>query len=229
MEQIIITAIDDWTTFDTIGGYFPSVDEEGHEIVVGKNGKIVNSVVECCNTIIDCEKRESTNKKNNVKKQASWLVIDELNRCEIDKIFGDFLTIFGGSDDYSDKIITLEFQSVPAKRELCIPDISVVKETENKSIVMIDVKNKIRRGGDNSEEIYKMIGYFTNFSEMINKHYENKNNKAILIFRNDFDCFSEKLTDDEKNFLLNISVSPNWDNKCEDNQFKQICDYIINN
>ena len=46
----------------------------------------------------------------------------------------------------------------------------------------------------------------TIFFLILNKFCENKNNKAILIFRNDFDCFSEKLTDDEKNFLLNISV-----------------------
>lgn len=110
-----------------------------------------------------------------------------------------------------------------------IPDISIVKETDEKSIVMIDVKNKIRKGGDNSEEIYKMIGYFSNFSDMINNYYNNSINKAVLIFRNDFDSFSEKITDHEKNLLLNISVSPKRDTELNDNQFKQICKYIIHN
>lgn len=108
-----------------------------------------------------------------------------------------------------------------------IPDISVVKETEEQSLVMIDVKNKIRSGGDNSEEIYKMIGYFSNFSDMINNYYKNPINKAVLIFRNDFDSFSEKITDNNKNLLLNISVSPKWDNELNGNQFKQICNYIL--
>lgn len=119
-EQNIITAIDDWTTYDTIGGYFPSVDDEGREIVVGKNGRLVDSVVKCCDTIIDAEKKPSTSSAE--KKQASWLVIDELNRCEIDKVFGDFLTALGSSDISSDNIITLEFQSVPQKKKLYIPN-----------------------------------------------------------------------------------------------------------
>ena len=93
---------------------------------------------------------------------------------------------------------------------------------------MIDVKNKIRKGGDNSEEIYKMIGYFSNFSDMINNYYKNPINKAILIFRNDTDSFTEKITDHDKNLLLNISVSPKGDNELNDNQFKRICKYILN-
>ena len=119
-EQNIITAIDDWTTYDTIGGYFPSVDEENHEIVVGKNGRLVDSVIKCCDTIIDSEKKPSSISAE--KKQASWLVIDELNRCEIDKVFGDFLTALGSSDVSSDNIVTLEFQSVPQKKKLYIPN-----------------------------------------------------------------------------------------------------------
>lgn len=119
-EQNMITAIDDWTTYDTIGGYFPSVDEEGHEIIEGKNGRLVDSVVKCCDTIIDAEKKPSSTSTE--KKQASWLVIDELNRCEIDKVFGDFLTALGSSDITSDNIVTLEFQSVPEKKKLCIPN-----------------------------------------------------------------------------------------------------------
>ena len=110
-----------------------------------------------------------------------------------------------------------------------IPDISVIKETEEHSIVMIDVKNKNRWGGDNSEEIYKMIGYFSNFSDMINNYYNNPVNKAILIFRNDYDSFTEKITDYDKNLLLNISVSPKMDDELNDNQFKRICNYIIDN
>ena len=81
IKPIFRTAIDDWTTYDTIGGYFPSVDENGNEIIVGKNGKIIDSVVECCNTILEREYGDYTLEEKIEKEQASWLIIDELNRA----------------------------------------------------------------------------------------------------------------------------------------------------
>ena len=110
-----------------------------------------------------------------------------------------------------------------------IPDISIIKEKVGKSIVMIDVKNKIRNGGDNSEEIYKMIGYFSNFSNMINEYYENSVNTAILIFRNDEKSFNEMVTNNDRTFLFNVSVSPNKNDELCNNQFKLICEHILKN
>ena len=57
---------------------------------------------------------------------------------------------------------------------------------------MIDLKNRIRTAGSNSEEIYKMIGYFSNFDNMFKRIYsEGIKKQAILIYRNDYDAFSE--------------------------------------
>lgn len=91
VKHDVITAVSDWTTYDTIGGLQPSVDEEGNEIITGKNGRIVESIIKCCNTILNKEKYDG-------EEQALWLVVDELNRSEIDKVFGDLFTVFGSDD-----------------------------------------------------------------------------------------------------------------------------------
>lgn len=121
-NPIIITAIDDWTTYDTIGGYFPSTDDEGHEIIVGKNGRIVDSVIQCCNTILEREKKDWTESERRNKKQAAWLIIDELNRSEIDKIFGDFFTALGDSGPSSLNVVHLDFHNETEKKDLAIPN-----------------------------------------------------------------------------------------------------------
>ena len=95
----IVTATSDWTTYDTIGGYQPDVDKDGNQQFAGKNGRVVESVLKCCDRIVQKEKY-SLNEENDYK-QAHWLIIDELNRSEIDKVFGDLFTVFGS--DASDK------------------------------------------------------------------------------------------------------------------------------
>lgn len=109
----VITAVSDWTTYDTIGGLQPSVDEEGNEIIAGKNGRIVESIIKCCNTVLEKEKHSGDN-------QALWLVVDELNRSEIDKVFGDLFTVFG-SDDLEKRKIPLWFENDKNKQLLYVP------------------------------------------------------------------------------------------------------------
>lgn len=53
-------------------------------------------------------------------KQASWLVVDELNRSEIDKVFGDLFTVFG-SDDLDKRKLPLWFENDPNKQLLYVP------------------------------------------------------------------------------------------------------------
>ncbi|MEN2465627.1 AAA family ATPase [Ornithinibacillus sp. JPR2-1] len=70
---ILSTATDDWSTFDTIGGYMPDPDEAGklkfHE------GIVLKSI-----------------------RQNKWIIIDELNRADIDKAFGQLFTVLSGKD-----------------------------------------------------------------------------------------------------------------------------------
>ena len=87
----VITATSDWTTYDTIGGLHPDVDVDGNEIIVGKNGKVVESIIKCAETILSNEINHDSSADN----QAHWLIIDELNRSEIDRVFGELFTVFG--------------------------------------------------------------------------------------------------------------------------------------
>ncbi|MFQ9922030.1 MAG: AAA family ATPase [Beduini sp.] len=113
VKHEVITAVSDWTTYDTIGGLQPSVDDEGNEVITGKNGRIVESIIECCNTVLAKEKYTGL-------EQASWLVVDELNRSEIDKVFGDLFTVFG-SDDIDKRKMPLWFENDPNKKTLYVP------------------------------------------------------------------------------------------------------------
>lgn len=109
------TAISDWTTYDTIGGLQPDADETGHEVLSGKNGCIVESIVHCCNSVVQSEHYEG-------EKQASWLILDELNRCEIDKVFGELFTAFGNDSLAAPKSIRLWYEKDKNKKRIYIPN-----------------------------------------------------------------------------------------------------------
>ncbi len=109
------TAISDWTTYDTIGGLQPDANDVGHEVLKGKNGCIVESIIHCCNTVVKNEHYEG-------EKQASWLILDELNRCEIDKVFGELFTAFGNDSLITPKSIRLWYEKDNNKKCIYIPN-----------------------------------------------------------------------------------------------------------
>ena len=80
----VVTATADWTTFDTIGGYLP---QENQTL------RFEPGVVPRC------------------LKAGRWLVIDELNRADIDKAFGPLFSLLAGTGiDAPVKSIVLPFQ-----------------------------------------------------------------------------------------------------------------------
>ena len=108
------TAISDWTTYDTIGGLQPDFDGK-NETLTGKNGCIVESILHCCNTVVK-------NEHYSGEKQASWLILDELNRCEIYKVFGEIFTVFGSDSLSAQKSIRLWYEKDENKKRIYIPN-----------------------------------------------------------------------------------------------------------
>lgn len=70
----IVPATDQWTTFDTIGGYFPKPQLDGSERLDFMAGKIVQAI-----------------------EKGECLIIDEINRADIDKAFGELFTLLTGN------------------------------------------------------------------------------------------------------------------------------------
>ena len=79
-DSEMTTATSDWSTFDTVGGYMPDQDEETDGNLSFSSGIVLNRY-----------KDRKTEKQVNEP-----LVIDELNRADIDKAFGQLFTVLSG-------------------------------------------------------------------------------------------------------------------------------------
>lgn len=99
--HLFTTATSDWTTFDTVGGYMPS-DSDGS--LRFNEGLFLQAI-----------------------KNDQWMVIDELNRADVDKAFGQFFTVLSGhgvqtpfaADGKAVEILFDRNSSVSYKDEAC--------------------------------------------------------------------------------------------------------------
>ncbi len=97
IEYLMATATSDWSTYDTIGGYKPDID--GH--LYFDPGLFLQ-------LFKDRETKQQTNK---------WLIIDEINRADIDKAFGSIFSALTGDT------ITLHFKAENGKNIIIRPEI----------------------------------------------------------------------------------------------------------
>jgi len=106
----LVTATSDWSTYHTVGG-LKITSKDGVENFEPVNGHITKAIIKCCNAI----GRNMINKIN--KHSGHWLIIDELNRADMDKAFGQVFTAL----DPDNSLIKLDFHESKYKKEIFVP------------------------------------------------------------------------------------------------------------
>ena len=86
-----VTAHQEWSTFEVIGRQELRVDKNGNEEIVPVNGVFTEAVIRCAGSVVRHFDEPAL-------PQATWLLIDEFNRAQVDKAFGDLFTVLGTDD-----------------------------------------------------------------------------------------------------------------------------------
>lgn len=107
-ESRFETAVADWTPFETIGG-FNLTSADGKEGLAPVAGVITEAVVSCLERI-------AARHFDGIGPQGTWLILDELNRANMDAAFGQFFTAL----DPNHPRVSLPFFDGP-RRELHVP------------------------------------------------------------------------------------------------------------
>lgn len=105
----LVTATSDWSTYNTVGG-LKITSKDGNENFEPVNGCLIDAILKCCNCIgNEVNKLES--------KVGHWLIIDELNRADMDKAFGQVFTALDPDNSH----IKLDFHQSDLKKDIYIP------------------------------------------------------------------------------------------------------------
>jgi 5-methylcytosine-specific restriction protein B len=113
----VTTATSDWSTYDVIGGFQPSgSDEDTVERLRPWLGEVARAAVECATVVA-----ENEDPAGGQTSQAHWLIVDEINRGEIDKAFGPLYTALGGSGGDARRL-PLWFGETDETREVWLVD-----------------------------------------------------------------------------------------------------------
>lgn len=99
------TATPEWSVFDVIGSQTLNVGGG----IGSKHGVVTRAVLECASSTV-------ANLDSGDGPQATWLLIDELNRAEIDRAFGPLFTALSG-----DTVGTFTLDYLPGVPRLALP------------------------------------------------------------------------------------------------------------
>lgn len=98
VDYHMTTATSDWSTYETIGGYRPEMDGT----LAFKAGLVLQSFKDA----------------NTYERKNEWLIIDEMNRADIDKAFGALFSALTGDP------VTLSFTAESGKQVVIRPEAS---------------------------------------------------------------------------------------------------------
>lgn len=91
------TATADWSTYDVIGGLQPQIAQASGlatETIAPWNGHVVKAALECARSV-----RQNEDDPIMHPRQGHWLIIDEINRAEIDRAIGGLYTVLSGGKE----------------------------------------------------------------------------------------------------------------------------------
>lgn len=114
-ELMETTATGDWSSYQVIGGLRP----DRHQRLTPVLGTVSAAILECANQVRRFEESDGEERGP----QATWLLIDEFNRADIDKAIGPLYTLLSSmSPDHLDQSpLELWFNTRPEARHLWMP------------------------------------------------------------------------------------------------------------
>ena len=175
----MVTATSDWSTFDTIGGYRP-----------GQEGRLSFD----SGVFLSCFKADGGKPENR------WLVLDEINRADIDKAFGPLFSALTGDE------ITLSFKTDEDKNIKIEPQEAREKVHPSQDIYVVpgDWRLIATMNTYDKTSLYEMsYAFMRRFAFIPVTIPENENIDENLV-RNYLDCW------DIENYEYKLQVAELW-------------------
>ncbi|MCR4315233.1 MAG: AAA family ATPase [Planctomycetes bacterium] len=116
-RTVVVTANEDWTGYDVIGGLSLSI-VDGREVIKPRNGSLVNCVLECCKQMSRKVYADGMNASITGEPQAVWFILDEMSRGKPDRYLGELFSVFGGEGE---RELSLYFHEEARKKRIFVP------------------------------------------------------------------------------------------------------------
>lgn len=119
-DTAVATATADWTTYDVIGGLRPKHDRSLEPVL----GYVPREALACAKAMWSAEQSQGAEaEQQKPAVTARWLIIDELNRADIDRAIGSLYTVLSSANTshLSTTPIDLWFEETPERQKLWMP------------------------------------------------------------------------------------------------------------